>query len=172
MSAAEPSDEADHRPRHRIGEVAELAGVSTRTLRYYQELGLIHPAGSSPGGSRRYSDADVARLRRVLELRNVMGFELDRIGPIVDAEDRLGQLRREVATGVTKRRRAEIIAEAMAINADLRAQVAEKLAVLHEFDAELRTKAARYRDVAAELGIALSDDERADALPEGAAPTA
>jgi len=61
---------------------------------------------------------------------------------------------------VTKKRRAEIVAEAIAINADLRAQVAEKLAVLHEFDAELRTKAARYRDVAAELGIDVADEPR------------
>jgi DNA-binding transcriptional MerR regulator len=167
MSRADEAGPDDHRPRHRIGEVAALAEVSTRTLRYYQELGLIQPSGSSPGGSRRYSDADVARLRRVLELRNVMGFELDRIGPIVDAEDRLAQLRQEVATGVTKKRRAEIVTEAIAINADLRAQVTEKLAVLHEFDAELRTKAARYRAVAAELGIEVADQPRAGAEVPG-----
>ena len=167
MSRVDDATADDHRPRHRIGEVAALADVSTRTLRYYQELGLIQPSGSSPGGSRRYSDADVARLRRVLELRNVMGFELDRIGPIVDAEDRLAQLRQEVATGVTKKRRAEIVTEAIAINADLRAQVTEKLAVLHEFDAELRTKAARYRDVADELGIEVADEPRAGADAPG-----
>jgi hypothetical protein len=72
-----------------------------------------------------------------------------------------------VATGVTKKRRAEIVTEAIAINADLRAQVAEKLAVLHEFDAELRTKAARYRDVATELGIEVADEPRAGAEAPG-----
>ena len=62
--------------RFRIGEVAKQAGVSPRTLRYYQELGMLDPAGRSPGGSRRYSSRDVARLTRILELRDVMGFDL------------------------------------------------------------------------------------------------
>ena len=51
---------------YRIGEVAERFGVSTRTLRYYEEVGLIVPSGKSPGGSRRYSDADITRIERVI----------------------------------------------------------------------------------------------------------
>jgi DNA-binding transcriptional MerR regulator len=157
-SAAPPiAEEPDDRPVHRIGEVAERAGVSTRTLRYYQELGLISPSGASPGGSRRYSDADVARLKRVLELRNVMGFELERIGDILQSEDRLAEMRAEVAAGVTKKRRKEILTEAIAINAHLRDQVAEKQAALLEFAGELQAKASRYRDLAAELGVDLPD---------------
>lgn len=85
--------------RFRIGEVAEQAGVSTRTPRYYQELGLLDPAGVSSGGSRRYSTKDVARLRRILELRDVMGFDLERINTILHAEDRLAELREEVLAG-------------------------------------------------------------------------
>ncbi len=48
----------------RIGEAAERAGVSCRTLRYYEELGLLVPAGHSAGGARRYTGDDVERLRR------------------------------------------------------------------------------------------------------------
>ena len=51
---------------YRIGEVAERFGVSTRTLRYYEEVGLIVPSGKSPGGSRRYSDADITRIETVM----------------------------------------------------------------------------------------------------------
>ena len=65
------SDRGGGDAEFRIGEVAQRAGVTTRTLRYYQELGLLSPSGASPGGSRRYSEADVNRLLRILELRNV-----------------------------------------------------------------------------------------------------
>jgi DNA-binding transcriptional MerR regulator len=71
---------------YRSGEVATRAGVTTRTVRYYQEFGLLIPSGRSPGGTRRYSEADVARLLRILELRNVMGLGLERIRVILQAE--------------------------------------------------------------------------------------
>jgi DNA-binding transcriptional MerR regulator len=138
---------------HRIGEVARQAGVTTRTLRYYQELGLLDPAGTSPGGNRRYSDADVARLRRIIELRNVMGFDLERIGGVLCAEDRLAELREEAQQAVSVERRREICAEAIALNAGMRQQVRDKMAVLEGFLAELEEKAARYQRFARELGL-------------------
>jgi MerR family transcriptional regulator, repressor of the yfmOP operon len=153
----------DRTPRYRIGEVAEHAGVSTRTLRYYQELGLLDPAGCSPGGSRRYSDRDVARLKRILELRNVMGFDLDHIGPILAAEDRLEELRAEFHRGVSRKRHEEVLTEAMAINQGMRRKVQEKMGILSSFLAELEAKADRYRTVARELGMELPDDA---AVPE------
>jgi MerR family transcriptional regulator, repressor of the yfmOP operon len=138
---------------HGIGEVARQAGVTTRTLRYYQELGLLDPAGTSPGGNRRYSDADVARLWRIIELRNVMGFDLERIGAVLCAEDRLAELREEAEQGVSEDRRREICAEAISLNAGMRRQVRDKLAVLQGFLAELEEKAARYDRFARELGL-------------------
>jgi DNA-binding transcriptional MerR regulator len=86
---------------HRIGEVAARAGVTTRTLRYYQELGLLAPSGRSPGGTRRYSESDIARLLRILELRNVMGLGLERIRLIVQAEDRPADLPAGAERGAT-----------------------------------------------------------------------
>jgi DNA-binding transcriptional MerR regulator len=151
------NDEAE--PRFRIGEVAEQAGVSTRTLRYYQELGLLDP-GSSPGGSRRYSARDVARLRRILELRDVMGFDLDRISVILHAEDRLAELREEVRGGVSRERRKDVVVEAITINNGMRQQVADKLDVLQAFLAELEAKAVRYRQIARDLGVDLPVGDR------------
>jgi DNA-binding transcriptional MerR regulator len=136
----------------RIGEVALKAGVTTRTLRYYQELGLLDP-GHSPGGNRRYTDADAARLRRIIELRDVMGFDLERIREILDAEDRLAQLRAEAKRGTSDERRREILAEAIAINAHMQVQVRSKRAVLDGFLAELETKSAYYATVAVEMGL-------------------
>jgi DNA-binding transcriptional MerR regulator len=128
---------------YRIGEVADRLGVSTRTLRYYQELGLLDPAGQSEGGNRRYSEGDVTRAMRILELRNVMGFELERIGEILSAEDRLAEMRAEAHRGVSPGRKREIVAEAIEINENLREQVADKMAVLAGFDADLEARLDR-----------------------------
>ena len=143
---------------YRPGEVAAKAEVSTRTLRYYEELGLLNPAGHSPGGSRRYSDADVTRVQRIRELQQTMGFDLDQIGDILRAEDRLDELRTDYRTGRAKGRERDLFLEAMEINARLRGQVREKQAVLKGFRRELDATAARYRQVASERGIDLDDD--------------
>jgi DNA-binding transcriptional MerR regulator len=134
----------------RIGEVAARAGVSTRTIRYYEELGLLDPA-KTPGGSRRYSEEDVTLLERVLELRDVMGFELERIAPIVRAECRLDQLRDEYQQGVSEERHAELVREAAAINDQLCTLVAEKIEVLHAFAQDLEARADRLRTLVAGL---------------------
>jgi DNA-binding transcriptional MerR regulator len=137
----------------RIGELAQQAGVSTRTLRYYQELGLLDPAGLSPGGSRRYSPRDAARLGRILELRDVMGFDLERINTILHAEDRLAELREEVRAGVSLERHRGVVVEAITLNDRMRQQVHDKLDVLRSFLAELEAKAVRYRQIAADLQV-------------------
>ena len=152
--------EIDER-RLRIGEVAQQAGVSTRTLRYYQELGMLDP-GVSPGGSRRYAPRDVARLRRILELRDVMGFDLDRISAILHAEDRLAELKEEVRAGVSLERRQDVVREAIALNNAMRAQVHDKLHVLQSFLDELETKAARYRQIASDLHVDVPEEVGAD----------
>ncbi len=52
-----------------IGELAKRAGVSVRTVRYYEELGLLPPSGRTSGGMRLYHDSDVTRLRFIRRLR-------------------------------------------------------------------------------------------------------
>jgi MerR family transcriptional regulator, repressor of the yfmOP operon len=149
--------------RRRIGEVALQAGVTTRTLRYYQELGLLDP-GHSPGGNRRYTDDDAARLRRIIELRSVMGFDLERIREILDSEDRLAELKAEAQRGISDERRREILAEAIAINARMQEQVRGKRAVLDGFLAELESKASLYAAIAVDLGL---DQTDATPVPTG-----
>ena len=137
--------------RYRIGEIAEAAGVSTRTLRYYEELGLFSPAGHSPGGARRYSDADLGRVLRIRELQQLVGFNLDEIKTIVAAEARLDELRTEYTVisnakaGGPPQRGRELIAEAIEINDRLREDMRIKLARLETFLADLDARAALYR---------------------------
>jgi DNA-binding transcriptional MerR regulator len=131
--------------RFRIGEVAEAAGVSTRTLRYYEELGLVSPSGHSPGGARRYSDVDLARVLRIRELQNLVGFNLDEIKTIVAAEARLEELRSEFRSGGSPARERQLVAEAIEINNQLREDMQAKLARLETFLADLDARAALYR---------------------------
>jgi DNA-binding transcriptional MerR regulator len=139
----------------RIGEVAERLGVSTRTLRYYEELHLLDPSGHSPGGSRRYSQADVERVLHIRELQQVFGFDLDRIRHMLEAEDRLAALRAEFRQGVEAGREAAILHECFDINDRLQQMVAEKIGALEGVMAELRAKAKRYAEFAEERGIPL-----------------
>jgi DNA-binding transcriptional MerR regulator len=69
-----------------VHEVAKLAGVSTRTLRYYDELGLLPPAAATEAGYRLYGEDDLKRLQRILFLRE-LGFPLREIAPMLEAEE-------------------------------------------------------------------------------------
>ncbi len=128
----------------RIGEVAERAGVTTRTLRYYEEVGLVTPSSHSSGGSRRYSETDYARVLRIRELQAVMGFNLDEIRELLDAGDRIDKLRAEYRAGVSPRRTAEIVQEATRLNARTQAQVIAKIGVLQLYLDELQADSNKY----------------------------
>lgn len=70
----------------KIGEVADLTGISNPTLRHYDNHGLITPSGRSPGGFRLYNEDDV---RRVLLVRRMkpLGFTLDQMREFLDAAE-------------------------------------------------------------------------------------
>lgn len=65
-----------------IGEVAEQVGLSLRTVRYYEEVGLVSPSARSEGGFRLYSDADVSRLALVKRMKP-LGLTLEEMGELV-----------------------------------------------------------------------------------------
>ncbi|WP_405491558.1 MerR family transcriptional regulator [Streptomyces sp. NBC_00096] len=66
-----------------VGQVAGFAGVTVRTLHHYDEIGLLSPGGRSHAGHRRYEDADLDRLQRVLFYRE-LGFPLDEVMVLLD----------------------------------------------------------------------------------------
>ncbi len=128
----------------RIGEAAARAAVSVRTLRYYEELGLLTPSARSPGGARRYAEEDVARLARIRELKDLLGFNLDEVRTVLTAEDRLGDLRAAFHAEDDRAAQRAIVTEALEINTRLQAAVQAKLERLAAFKAELEAKADRY----------------------------
>lgn len=71
-----------------IGEVAARTELSLRTIRHYEETGLVLPSARSQGGFRLYTEADVARLM-VIRRMKPLGFTLDEMRALLEATDRL-----------------------------------------------------------------------------------
>lgn len=80
--------------RYVISVAAELAGVHPQTLRIYERKGLLEPSRSA-GGTRRYSEQDLARLRRIQEL-TAAGCNLEGVRRVLELEEELARLREEV----------------------------------------------------------------------------
>ena len=78
-----------------ISVAAELAGMHPQTLRIYERRGLVNP-GRTTGGNRRYTDADIERLRRIAQLA-AEGLNLEGIRMVMQLEDEVIELRRQVA---------------------------------------------------------------------------
>ncbi|RLT35868.1 MAG: MerR family transcriptional regulator [Chloroflexi bacterium] len=76
----------DTEARYQIGEVADQTGVTQRTLRFYEEKGLLTPADRMDGGFRLYSDEDVVRIRLIKQLQGLLGFSLAEIKEMVETE--------------------------------------------------------------------------------------
>src|SRR5450755_2905090 len=94
QEAEEPGRPDETGPLLGIGAAAQRLGVSERALRYYQQLGLIVPARTTPGGLRRYSPGDLDRVSRIRELQTVLGLNLDEIAVVLRSEDRMAEIRR------------------------------------------------------------------------------
>jgi MerR family transcriptional regulator/heat shock protein HspR len=77
-----------------ISVAAELAGVHPQTLRIYERKGLVDPARTG-GGSRRYSEHDIERLRRIQDLTNA-GLNLEGVRRVIELEDEVNRLHREL----------------------------------------------------------------------------
>jgi MerR family transcriptional regulator/heat shock protein HspR len=89
-----PSFEFESRGVYVISVAAELAGVHPQTLRIYERKGLLEPSRTG-GGSRRYSERDIARLRRILDLTNE-GLNLAGVKRVMELEDEIVRLRGEL----------------------------------------------------------------------------
>jgi DNA-binding transcriptional MerR regulator len=101
----------------RIGQVAELTGTTPRTIRYYEEIGLLPlPEGRERGSHRLYDEADVERLRELLRLRDLLGVSLEELRELAAAERSRAALRREWHAGVEDPvRRREIVEEGLGL---------------------------------------------------------
>ena len=76
--------------RMQIGEVAERTGLSLRTIRHYEEVGLVIPSARSKGGFRLYTESDIERLM-VIRRMKPLDFSLEEMRDLLEITDRLGE---------------------------------------------------------------------------------
>jgi MerR family transcriptional regulator, repressor of the yfmOP operon len=143
----------------RIGEVADLAGTTVRTVRYYEEVGLLPGSeGRRAGEHRSYSDADVERLREIIQLKELLNLSLEQLRGLVEAEEARAMIRERYRSATEAAERERLLEEAaghldrqLALIRDRRAALGEREERLAERRervgarlAELRPSPARH----------------------------
>ncbi len=134
-----------------VGQVADLAGVTVRTLHHYDEIGLLVPGARSHAGHRRYGDDDLDRLQQILFYRE-LGFPLDEVAALLDDPDADPQehLRRQHALLTarigTLQKMAAAVEHAMeARRMNVRLTPEEKFEVFGDFDPDRHAEEAARR---------------------------
>jgi DNA-binding transcriptional MerR regulator len=152
----------------KINEVAAETGLTTRTIRYYEEVGLLEPAARSDGDYRLYDASDLDRLQFIRSLRDDAGFSLAQIGQMLEDEEARARNRERLrhATDPTERRIYLVEGEERVQRqiALLEAKAARLASMIGEGEARL----ARIRGGIAELDAA---KDAAPATSAAGAPT-
>ena len=135
----------------RIGEVAERVGTTPRTIRYYEEIGLL-PGGSRRKGTHRlYDDADVERLLELKRLRDLLNISLDELKQLVEAEEARAEIRRRFHATESDTERVSLLDQALPYVDQQLALVRARLAELKRLETELVAK--RKQIVARRRGL-------------------
>lgn len=125
----------DEARRYQIGEVADRTGVTQRTLRFYEERGLITPTARLEGGFRLYSEHDIERVTLIKKLQELLGLSLAEIKEMVDAEQLRAQIRatfrpdRELPV---RRERVQLVIDATRRQLEIVEHKSEQLSEMHE----------------------------------------
>jgi DNA-binding transcriptional MerR regulator len=138
----------------RIGELAREAGVTPRTVRYYEEIGLLPESGRrEPGSHREYGPEDLARLRELVRLKHMLGLSLDELRAVMHGEDARAERRRvwQETSDADERRR--LLEEAIEHTDSLLALVRRRTEELESFQAELRERRQRQLHAQREIAV-------------------
>ncbi|MDP3894987.1 MerR family transcriptional regulator [Nocardioides sp.] len=123
-----------------IGEVASLTGLSLRTIRYYEEMGLVAPSTRTTGGFRLYTASDVARLKVVKRMKP-LDFRLEEMKDLLETLDGLG--------GAQGSRRDDLVSKLEMYLEAAQARVAavrEQLAIADGFASDLSAELSRHKN--------------------------
>jgi len=135
----------------RIGDLARLVGTTPRTIRYYEEKGLLPPAGEREAGKHRlYDEQDVERLRELLRMRNLLGVPLEELRELVAVDDERAVLRDELHSTEDPAAREPILHRLDALAERQLAAVERRAAELDVLREEIRARRARIADLLAE----------------------
>ena len=159
----------------RINEVAAETGLTTRTIRYYEELGLLAPAARSEGDYRLYDESDLERIRFIRSLRDDAGFSLAQIGQLIEDDAARARNRERLRQTTDPAERRVFLLEAEERAARQVALLTEKAARLASMVADAEARLGRIRSRIEELDAgapAPSDDSPSGLAGAGAAAAA
>ena len=127
-----------------IGEVAERTGLTPRTLRYYEEMGLLSPASRLNGGFRQYGQADIERLERIKQMRDLLGISLAQIKEMVEAEEVKDELRKNIKLFENDAAKTEAVERAAGVSRKQLGLVDRKITELTQLRAGIAERLDRY----------------------------
>ncbi|MGK2966394.1 MAG: MerR family transcriptional regulator [Tepidiformaceae bacterium] len=130
-----------------IGEAAERTALTQRTLRFYEEKGLLNPPTRMDGGFRLYSEEDIERIQRIKQMKDLLGFSLADIKEMIDAEDVRLQIKAGWREDAAAREKAAQIVRAQELTAHQLDLLDEKMKSMSEFRRTLVERLARYAEL-------------------------
>jgi DNA-binding transcriptional MerR regulator len=155
-----PAREEPRRPAEeyaRIEQVAARTGLTKRTLRYYEEIGLLSPPTRTEGGYRLYSEADIQHLLRIKRLKDLLGFSLAEIREYASIEAQREQVRATWLRETEPHARLATLDRSEALARGQLKLVEEKLAGLEEMRGHVRERLENIARLRAELLASLGD---------------
>ena len=127
----------------RIGELAERSGVTPRTIRYYEELGLLPRSEREQGKHRVYTEVDAERISELTRLRDLLGLSLDELRSMIAAEDVRAEIRRRFQESDSREEQLALLDEALPHIETQLTLVRRRLSALQELEDELAERRKR-----------------------------
>ena len=134
--------------RYRIGDLAKLTETTPRTIRYYEEIGLLDPEHArEPGEHRTYGERDLERLQELLRLRELLGVSLDELRELAAAESARASLRQEWQAGIEDPvRQRQVLEQSLGHIDNQLALLRSRRDEIEKLSGELETRRRRVRD--------------------------
>ena len=135
--------------RYTVDAVVRKLGVTPRTLHYYEEVGLIAPCDRTGGGHRLYDDAVIGKLSHILRLKDTLGYSLQEIRLILDAEAQLDHLKTTYRGEASDEAKAVILDESAQLLAEIVATINDKIGKLASIRSVFEERLERVRTLRA-----------------------
>jgi MerR family transcriptional regulator, repressor of the yfmOP operon len=148
---AEQKTPARDEPCLQIGEVADRTGVTQRTLRFYEERGLLKPPTRMDGGFRLYSEEDVTRVEQIKRLQSLLGLTLAEIKDMVEAEEVREELNATYRPDLDDSARMARLRKRIEITERQDSIISTKLTAMTEMKKDLEERLERYHNTLKEL---------------------
>src|SRR5437867_3721241 len=139
MSSEVPSRSLDE-PYLQIGEVADRTGVTQRTLRFYEERGLLNPPCRLEGGFRLYTEEDIQRVEQIKRLQNLLGLTLAEIKDMVEGEEVRSEMRATYRPDLSPSERLRRVSHLLAVTERQREIIEHNIAALREMQNDFEEK--------------------------------